>query len=1321
MRASFGMKTSIITFLVLTLTFGGLVCGPALMIKECMASPESSSIILNPQEVSIHIHEGEYYILKVNITNDSTMTTRLLSILHGREDITFVINSSLSQKWLMPSNSTVFFILFKAPSAAPTPYVSWVNFTFKDLGRFQLKYSLYVDEFSPLITPNPPYLYLETFRHEESIVKVIVKSLFDVNLTVTIDEPEELSEILIPFKERDIIPPRGEIEFPFLVRPWKIKDCALVSHINVTVIKPAYQRWRIPVVIVPHSLPNALNYTFFEKHSLLMNRTTIASGSTNSITFNISCTASQLIVVCNTTGNINDLEFTFIDPSGTKTSLDSAPIYVGNTNGKLFIKRWPMPGQWNLTISNTGIDDIPLTIRVFETASDFISGPTPVDREILIYGSLMTGEKKVLYLQVPTDLSFLSIVVTPRVGLTVELYDPLGNPLESGSEIRLIGPSPGVYRLELFLDPSAVGDYRNETIKIKISSIENERIKEIPIIITDYLNAYEQKFYRFYVPLGVSELTVRISSTGYLNAKLFDPTGEDTSVYPDSKSISDPEFGVWCLSVKAEGTSRYNISLEEIVAVYLGEPPIQVVGSIKSSASKVFKFRVPEGQSRLKVNLTRGYVYATFTLINPYGKTVKKGIYADIKNPPPGIWTLKLISSADTHFSLEILTGTAEYSAVEILGDRSFDIRSGSFIISQLTMRNLKNQTLLITGISSTDSWIVPISVSSREIRPFETGTIAIGVFALQASYGVYYGFLVVKSSWGTHFAELSMICRADMILVRNITKVITSLDILPKDLFLNLIVQNIGSSGAGISEVYPFGSTVTTSYIEYMETSIIKVPISLQRAGIDHVIVNITIGFSWDDYKGNWSFYVPITIICGSTYGVNVSHLENLESSVVASISPGEMSGMIDQRMSLVVNVTNRYSESIDYVLLLSSSVFDFLVYPYGAKSIAPGSSVILNTSIQPLRWMDISCNPFLFLKCGAEVLYLVPQTPLMVHIFPGISISGVTHTPESPYAHDYIMFGAKTVEAFSQIVSVYVLYEYDDEEATIPLELSENGTFENIISPIYTPTTVKFVVFGVANGRLGYFIADNNSAMYKIVVLESPPARLFNIEYEPEKEAYKPGEVLKVSGNLTKGLEPLLHVYVKVSILNPANSVIWEDLILTDENGQFRIEYEIPADASEGKYLINVTYTNISEVRPFYVDGSPPLISSITVSPEAPHVGETIIIQVSASDAITGVERVILSYSYGGGWVNITMTREGDIYKATIYADHEGELKYKVYAYDLAGNVAVSEEKSVYIARPEWQTWLIYGGIGGGVAALGAAAYVIMRRRRMYKKLFE
>ncbi|MHA1593411.1 MAG: hypothetical protein ACTSXX_01585, partial [Candidatus Baldrarchaeia archaeon] len=848
MRTSFGMKISIITFLVLILTFGGLICDLAFMMKECIASPENSSIILNPQKVLIHLHEGEYYILKVNITNNGTITTRLLAVSHGREDITFVINSSLSQKWLMPSNSTMFFILFKAPSAAPTPYVSWIKFTFKDLGDFLLEYSLYVDEFSPLISPNPPYLYLETFKHEESIVKVVVRSLFDANLTVTIDMPEELSGILIPFKEKDVIPPRGEIEFPFLVRPWKIKDYALVSHINMTVIKPVYQRWRIPVVIVPHSLPNALNYTFFEKHSLLMNHTTIASKSTNSTTFNISCTASQLIVVCNTTGNINDLEFTFIDPSGTKTSLDSAPIYVGNTNGKLFIKRWPMPGQWNLTINNTGIDDIPLTIRVFETASDFISGPTPVDREILIYGSLMTGEKKVLYLQVPTDLSFLSIVVTPRVGLTVELYDPLGNPLESGSEIRLIGPSPGVYRLELFLDPSAVGDYRNETIKIKISSIENERIKEIPIIITDYLNAYEQKFYRFYVPLGVSELTVRISSTGDLNAKLFDPTGKDIIVYPDSKRISNPEFGVWCLSVEALETSRYNISLEEIIAVYLGEPPIQVVGSIKYPASKVFKFRVPAGESRLKVNLTRGD--ATFTLINPYGDTVKKGIYADIKNPPSGIWTLKLTGLTDTHFSLEILTGTAEYSAVEILGDRSFDIRSGSFIISQLTMRNLKNQTLLITGISSTDSWIVPISVSSREIRPFETGTIAIGVFALQASYGVYYGFLVVKSSWGTHFAELSMICRADMILVRNITKVITSLDILPKDLFLNLIVQNIGSSGAGISEVYPFESTITTSYIEYMETSIIKVPISLQRAGIDHVIVNITIGFSWDDYK---------------------------------------------------------------------------------------------------------------------------------------------------------------------------------------------------------------------------------------------------------------------------------------------------------------------------------------------------------------------------------------------------------------------------------------------------------------------------------------
>ena len=83
--------------------------------------------------------------------------------------------------------------------------------------------------------------------------------------------------------------------------------------------------------------------------------------------------------------------------------------------------------------------------------------------------------------------------------------------------------------------------------------------------------------------------------------------------------------------------------------------------------------------------------------------------------------------------------------------------------------------------------------------------------------------------------------------------------------------------------------------------------------------------------------------------------------------------------------------------------------------------------------------------------------------------------------------------------------------------------------------------------------------------------------------------------------------------------------------------------------------------------------------------------------------------------------MTEEDGVYKATIYADHEGELKYKVYAYDLAGNVAVSEEGSVYVARPEWQTWLIYGGIAGGVAIVGMAVYVIIRRRRAYRMLFE
>jgi len=1220
----------------------------------------------------------------------------------------------------MPHNSTLFFVLLKAPPAAPTPYVSWVRFTYENLGDFSLEYSLYVDEFHPLIEPYPPYIYLETFKHEESFIKLIVRSMFDANLTVTVKIPDELSDVLIPFKEVDVIPPRGEVEFPFLVRPWKIEDNVLMSHLNVTIVKPLYQCWRIPVVIVAHQFPNALNYTFFEKRSLLVDQLSIPASSSNSISFNVSYSSSQFIIICNTTGDIGSLNFAFTDPSGVQTSPDyEYSVSVDNTYGKLLTKELPMPGQWNLTITNTGTTSIQLTIRVFETTTDFIGGPTLSDKEVLIYGSLMTGEIKTLYFQVPTDLSFLSITVTSKVNLDIKLYDLLGNCIASGSEIRLVSPSCGTYKLRLFLNPSTTGEYANETVRIKISIIENDRIEEIPVIVTGYLETYEQKFYRFYVPLGVSELTVRTFSTGYLDVKLVSPAGDVIKAYPEPKKVSDPEFGMWYLSVKAMETSGYNITLEEMIATYVGEPPVQIVGSIKYPSSKVFKFRVVTGESLLEVNITCGY--ATFTLINPYGKVVKKGVYAKLKNPLPGIWTLKLMSSVDTEFSLEILTGTAEYSGVEVLGDRIFNIRSGSVIMSQLTLRNCINRTLTITDISSTDGWIVPISISSMEIKPFETSTIYVGIFAQQSSYGTYHGFLVVQSSWGKHFIELSMTCHMDMIAIRNITKVIASLGVLPMDLYLNLIVQNIGISGVSISKVDPFLSIITVPHIKYMETSTIKVPISLQSIGISHIIVNITVGFTWDNYEGYWSFYVPITVICGGPYGVNVSQMENMESNIYVTIISGELNGMIDQRFSLLVNVTNKLSRNIDYALLLSSSMFDFLVYPYGIKGISQGSSVILNTTILPLRWMSFSCNVFLFLKSGSESLYLIPLTPVNVQILPGISVSGITHTPESPYAHDYIMFKAQMVKSYSQILSVCVLYEYDDKEAILPLEISENNTFKNIASPIYTPTVIKFVVFCVANGRLGYFIADNNSAMYKIIVRESPPAKLFSIKYEFEKEAYRPGDVIRVSGNLTKGLEPVSNVYIKVCILNPANNVIWENLILTDKNGHFYIEYEIPADASEGKYLMNVTYTNISEVRPFYVDGFPPLISSITVTPEAPHVGETIIIQVSVSDAISGVERVILSYSYGGGWINITMTEEDGVYKATIYADHEGELKYKVYAYDLAGNVAVSEEGSVYVARPEWQTWLIYGGIAGGVAIVGMAVYVIIRRRRAYRMLFE
>ena len=162
-----------------------------------------------------------------------------------------------------------------------------------------------------------------------------------------------------------------------------------------------------------------------------------------------------------------------------------------------------------------------------------------------------------------------------------------------------------------------------------------------------------------------------------------------------------------------------------------------------------------------------------------------------------------------------------------------------------------------------------------------------------------------------------------------------------------------------------------------------------------------------------------------------------------------------------------------------------------------------------------------------------------------------------------------------------------------------------------------------------------------------------------------------------------------------------------------------------AEGKQLLVVVVKDKAGnyqcvVLEYYVDNTPPSISAVEYPSEVKG-GEAAKINVTVSDAKSGVSKVILSYSVDGGktWTNITATAKGgDTYEATIPGQSKGKtVQFKIIAFDIAGNVAVSPIYSYKVVSGGLAPGISLNltiGIGVAVAVVAAVVLVVIRRRR-------
>ncbi|MHA1627760.1 MAG: MG2 domain-containing protein [Candidatus Baldrarchaeia archaeon] len=273
---------------------------------------------------------------------------------------------------------------------------------------------------------------------------------------------------------------------------------------------------------------------------------------------------------------------------------------------------------------------------------------------------------------------------------------------------------------------------------------------------------------------------------------------------------------------------------------------------------------------------------------------------------------------------------------------------------------------------------------------------------------------------------------------------------------------------------------------------------------------------------------------------------------------------------------------------------------------------------------------------------------------------------------AHDYIAIKAKLGETETSIFTISTLYMHDNQRKILYMATSESSNiYGGVLKPFMQPVNVSFIVSAVANGRLGFFISDNNGNYYDMKVRTSPLPEEFDIIVLTDRPAYRSGSKVLIWGNVTREDSLLINVFVDIKVLDPTDTVIAEDHRITSETGYFAMEMQLAEEAVEGIYRINVTYGEVQEIYESWVDNTPPFILGIEVTPENPRVGQEIIFEVQVQDNESGIQKVILSYNDGSGWVNITMNSAEENYCTATLPPMENEtiISYKVYAWDLTG----------------------------------------------------
>jgi len=237
-----------------------------------------------------------------------------------------------------------------------------------------------------------------------------------------------------------------------------------------------------------------------------------------------------------------------------------------------------------------------------------------------------------------------------------------------------------------------------------------------------------------------------------------------------------------------------------------------------------------------------------------------------------------------------------------------------------------------------------------------------------------------------------------------------------------------------------------------------------------------------------------------------------------------------------------------------------------------------------------------------------------------------------------------------------------------------TSTGLYEATIPPQSSGTHVFYKVYAI-----DIYGNTATSSEYNYMVIELRPPAILSVLRDIERPS--DNDVVIIMANVTddSGISEVILCYyngsdwINVSMVYNSTTGYYEATIPQLPAGTY-VEYYVYATDIYGNSAKSTTYWYT------VIELNPPVIHNVTRSIEEPTEGESVEIYVSAEDD-SGIAYVILSYSDGHSWYNITMTYNNttQLYEALIPRYPAGTtIEYCVYVYDIYGNYVVSDLSS-------------------------------------------